>query len=582
MEFTPMITVEKLSYSIPEKELYHKVSFTIGDGEHCVLIGSNGTGKTTLVNMLTDIEDEYLYSGKIKHHFTGNIGYVTQFAVRDKEQSITVFDYLASDFVKMLDEQNELCARMATEEDLDQVFEDYQKSLDAFAAVDGDNYESNIRNRLKLAGLLDKESLEISVLSGGEYKLLQVIKEMLRFPSLLVMDEPDVFLDFENLNGLRKLINAHKGTLIVITHNRYLLNYCFNKILHLENALIQEFEGNYSDYKVALLEKKIELLEQSQDDLLEIERNKKVVERMRADATLHDNASKGRALKARVSYLGRLEARQIQAPFVNVRQPNIRFESLEEVVDQNPLLTVENYSLSFEKELLENVSFEIKAGEKVALIGPNGTGKSTLIRDIFKENHPSVHFGEDAKVAWLSQVYGDMMDEKSTAYKQLEMLGFETEKEARTYLGRFFFEADIMDKPIYQLSGGEKNLLQVALLCKKEANLLLLDEPTSHLDLYAQEALEKALRDYKGAVLMVSHDFYTIANCVDYVLFVEDKTIRKMSIRAFRKMIYAKHFDKDYLEYEQKKKQLEMQAERAINSTNLDEAKKVCEELKNM
>ena len=117
-----MITVEKLSYSIPEKELYHKVSFEIKEGEHCVLIGSNGTGKTTLVNMITDTQDEYLYQGKIKRNFSGNIGYVTQFAVRDKEQSITVFEYLAENFLKMLEEQDELCAKMATEEDLDQIF----------------------------------------------------------------------------------------------------------------------------------------------------------------------------------------------------------------------------------------------------------------------------------------------------------------------------------------------------------------------------------------------------------------------------------------------------------------------------
>ena len=222
-----MIKIEKLSYSFPEKDLYKDISFTLEDGQHCAFIGSNGTGKTTLVDMIMDTE-KYMYTGKIVKDETERIGYVSQFASRDKNQEITAFEFLSEEFVQLQNESEELCALMATSEDLDTVFEKYQKVLDEFDSMDGNNYESNIRKQLKLAGLEKQENLEISKLSGGEYKLLQVIKQMLRQPALLIMDEPDVFLDFENLNGLCGLINSYKGTLLVITHNRYLLNNCFD------------------------------------------------------------------------------------------------------------------------------------------------------------------------------------------------------------------------------------------------------------------------------------------------------------------------------------------------------------------
>jgi len=445
------------------------------------------------------------------------------------------------------------------------------------------------------------ENLEIAKLSGGEFKLVQIIKQMILQPSLLIMDEPDVFLDFHNLNGLRDLINAHSGTLLVVTHNRYLLNHCFNKILHLENADIQEFDGNYMDYNLALLQKKIELQELAAKDLEEIERTKKMVERLRKEATMIDSAQKGRSLKAKATQLARLEARRIKEPFVNIRQPKITLpqidaQSVETLIDdelikqdvekddyasseKKVLLTVDNYSLSFDELLLEAVSFELHEGEKIAIVGPNGTGKTTLLREIYANNNASIRLSEDAKIGFLSQIHGDTLNEANTIFREMEELGFDTRAQVAEYLSDYCFEEEHLDRKVDILSGGEKNLLQLAKIGCGSANLLLLDEPTSHLDMYSQIALEKALVEYKGAVLMVSHDFYSIANCVDYVLFVEEKTVRKMRIRSFRKMIYENHFNKDYLELEQQKKQLETRIEGYLKASDYENAKSVCEEL---
>ena len=159
---------------------------------------------------------------------------------------------------------------MAVEEDLEPLFEAYQKLMDEFQSMDGDNYESNIYKQLKLIGLQDHAETPLTNLSSGEYKLIQIMREMLLQPNLLVMDEPDAFLDFDNLKGLADLINSHKGTLLVVTHNRYLLNTCFNKILHLENTDIQEFDGNYIEYNNSILEKKVELQEKAAEDQAEI------------------------------------------------------------------------------------------------------------------------------------------------------------------------------------------------------------------------------------------------------------------------------------------------------------------------
>lgn len=645
-----MIKVENLSYGFPEKELYHEVSFTIEDFQHAVLIGSNGTGKTTLIDMLIDTE-KYLYDGKIIKEMEGRIGLVSQGEYRNtdlKEDEIpTVYEFLMEDFIHIQKETEKLCEEMGTTQELDGLLEKYQTLLDLFTAIDGDNCESNIKKQLATAGLSELEQVKVSVISGGEYKLIQVIRQMLWKPSLLIMDEPDVFLDFENLTGLSELINNYKGTILVITHNRYLLNHCFNKILHLEDTDIQEFEGNFVEYNFSLLAKKIELQEQVAKEQAEIERNRKLVNKLRNQASRIDSVSRGKSLKARVSYLARLEARHIKAPFVKLRQPKIvlpivedmaqdamqQKQGLSEVVpdlqmqqtqtkqsscevknidnknkternipsiptlpeEKKVVLSVSGYSVAFDETLLENVAFEIKEGEKVAIVGPNGTGKTTLLRDIYKNNSGFISFAEGVKTAFLSQNHGEMLNEKHTIYEEIACVcetsritgqtasscikKLETHEEIAEYLKDYYFEPDVLENKIEILSGGEKNLLQLAKIGISDANFLLLDEPTSHLDTYSQIALEKAIADYKGTVLMVSHDFYSIANIVDYVLFVENKSVRRMRIRSFRKMIYEHHFNKDYLELEQKKKELENRIENLLKENEFLKAKIICEEL---
>jgi len=225
-----MLKVDNLSYSFPQKDLYNNISFTLEDGQHCAFIGTSGSGKSTMIEMIMDPE-RYMFDGKLEIDPNSRIGYVSQFSQLDKTKDITVFEYIGEEFIKLQNEVTAICAEMETSSDIDTLLEKYQQTLDAFNAIGGDDFESNINKKLNLANLSKHQDLMVSKLSGGEFKLIQVIKEMLTGPDLMIMDEPDVFLDFENLNSLKNLINSHKGIMLIVTHNRYLLNHCFNKIM---------------------------------------------------------------------------------------------------------------------------------------------------------------------------------------------------------------------------------------------------------------------------------------------------------------------------------------------------------------
>ncbi len=589
-----MISVEKLSWSFPQKDLYEDISFTIEDGRHCVLVGSNGTGKTTLTDLIADSGNYIIHHGRITKPEGCRIGYVSQYVKHNKAQDTTVYEYLCEDFLRMQAETEQICAELETAEDPDEAFARYQHSLDCFDAVDGYNYESNLHRRLKTAGLQQLEELPLSAISGGEYKLVQIIKEMLILPDLLIMDEPDAFLDFENICGLCDLINDHKGTMLVVTHNRYLLNHCFDQVLHLENMGLRSYDGSYPEYTCALLQMKADLQETARKESEWVEIQRVLVDRLRDEATMVVDPYRGKKLKARVSYLARLEKTLTKEPFLEVRELDISLPQITGQLDACSqdgedttcpsesacAVRAENYCLAFgDKVLLDGVSFVIGPKDKCVLVGPNGTGKSSMLRQIHRGEANGIEINPVLKADFLSQIYGETLPEQETALElfrdRFGMDRYETE----AYLGRYGLDADAMKAKIGVLSGGEKNLLQLAVIGKGDADILFLDEPTSHLDLKAQLSLEKAIREYPGAVLMVSHDFYTIANCADYVLYVENGTLRKMSGRAFRKMVYKKHFSSDYLLLEQQKKDLELKIAGLLEIHDFAAAKDLCRQL---
>ena len=573
-----MINAEKLTFGFSSTLLFQNISFSLEENCHCALIGSNGTGKTTLMNLIRE-PDHYIYDGKIKTDGVGRIGYVSQFALREGDQSVTVYDYLCQDFLELEQAINDVCMQMADAADMDALMERYQNLLDESDAMDADNYEVNIRRQLKLAELESKENLELEKLSGGELKLVQIIRQMLRRPGLLIMDEPDVFLDFENLNGLRDLINSYKGTLLVVTHSRYLLAHCFDRIWHLENGDLQEFEGNFTEYNYSRLQTKIDQKVKAVADEEEIQRINELIEQLRKDASEIVDPSLGRTLKSKVSYLKHLEGWKIKAPFVDIRQPEIRLPEVKTPEEPVELLRLEDYALAFEDKLLEAVNFAVHSGEKVALVGANGTGKTSMLREIWKNQNPAIRFSEEATPAFFSQLHTEILSEQNTIYEEFYAIGFGTPDQVEEHLKKYCFDPDTLGRKVGQLSGGEKNLLQLAKLAAGQANILLLDEPSSHLDTFAQIALEEAIAAYQGAVVMVSHDFYTIVNCADTILFVENGTIRPMSGRAFRKMIYKKHFSKDYLELELQKKDYETRIARNLESGDCVEAQRLCDKL---
>ena len=574
-----MIKVDNLSYSFPQKVLFNKISFELEEGQHCAFIGPSGIGKSTLVNTIMD-PDKYMFDGKLDIDPNCRIGYVSQFPQLDETKEITVFEYISEKFVKQQEQINMILAKMETSY-VDSLLEEYQQAIDEFDAVGGDIFESIITKKLNLANLSQHKDKLLSELSGGEFKLIQVIKEMLSNPDLIIMDEPDAFLDFENLNALKDLINSHKGTLLVITHNRYLLNHCFNKILHLENMEIQEFDGRFIDYNFELLQTKIELQELAMADDEEIERNLILLEKLRFKANQNAEAARGRAVNARAKVVERLNERRIKAPFIAIKEPDIHFPTVDEI-EENVVLKVNNYSLTFDDLLLENVNFEIKSTDKVAFIGPNGTGKTTLLKEIFENNNDAIEINSEAQIAYLSQLQDETLNETNTIAEEFFDTGFKTYDEIKSFISNYGFDEEIINQKIGSLSGGEKNMLQLAKISANNTNILLLDEPTIHLDIYSQIALEKAINNYKGAILMISHDYYTIANCMDYVLMIENKTIRKMSMRKFRKMIYDNYFDKDYLEVEQKKKSVETKIEFSLKNNDFGQAKILSEELEKL
>lgn len=499
-----LISTENLTFGFNGGVLLENVSFTLSEGDRVGLIGGNGEGKTTLIRLLlSELEAD---SGAL---FTKNgirIGYLAQNGGYDSDN--TVFEEMKEIFsediktIQSLREVEEKIARVKENSDEYRLLSAKYESLNKrVAARDSYHFEIRIRTVLNGMGFEKNYEQKISTMSGGEKTRLKLCRLLLEEPELLILDEPTNHLDMKTLFWLEEYLSAFKGAILTVSHDRYFLDRLVSQIYELENKKLCVFKGNYTKYKVLKAEKRA--------------REEKEYEKQQAErAHLQDyvdrnlvRASTTKMAQSRMKMLDRMEI--LEKPVSAPPPPRFRFAYTDKPYEK--VLEIENLRLSAGgKTLLDDFSFTLMRGEKCAVVGDNGTGKSTLVKEIVKNKNQAIRLGRFVKIAYYDQENAnlDPNDSVLDALWGRHVLWEQTK--VRSILAQAGLPAEDIDKKVRMLSGGERAKLALAVFECENANVLLLDEPTNHLDLPARESLESALQEFDGSVLFVSHDRYFI------------------------------------------------------------------------
>ena len=500
------------------------VSFKISAGQKLGLIGPNGSGKTTILRIL--LGQEPPSSGHIALTKGAKVGYVPQYMEFDEDD--TVLHCLLTEHEKMTDalrEQEERLAQ-ASEAELDKMFRSYEKARSDYEAMDGDNFPQRAKAMLNALGLGEKEEQKISSLSGGEKNVLSLTQALLAEPDLLILDEPANHLDYLGVAWLEDFLKRFKGAVLIVSHNRYLLDRVVDGILQLEQGEVTYYDGGYSTYRVALLR---ELLAQQADyianqkRLTQLEERVKIFERI---ARTNSDPAWGRRLRAMRSRLEQEKSHAVEEPTLG--ESAIRADFATEATKAKIAVQMRGYSKAFgDQKLFQDADLDVDCGERVALIGANGSGKTTLLRDIVEHgawNSQTIRIGPSLTVGYCSQEQESLRGDR-TILEEVQAASPMSRNEAGHILGRFLFDWDDLQKRVQELSGGERNRLQLARLMAMKPNFLILDEPTNHLDIQAREAVEEALESFVGTILVVSHDRYFLDKIVNRVVEVRDRKL---------------------------------------------------------
>ncbi|MDN4594522.1 ABC-F family ATP-binding cassette domain-containing protein [Polycladomyces subterraneus] len=500
----------------------------IREKERIGLIGVNGAGKSTLVKILIgQIPPD---SGELHLAKNARIGYLAQDAGLVSER--TMWDEMLSVFEHVRDMEREL-RRMEKEMGSAEVLSNparYQQIMDQYAALQsrfeeagGYGYEARIRGALHGLGLADLPWMETrcSALSGGQKTRLALAKLLLEEPDLLILDEPTNYLDMNALAWLEQTLANYPGALLVISHDRYFLDRFAQTIYEIEQGRTMKYVGNYTDYvrqKEAMLAQLEKAYEQQQEEI------RKMEEFIRRNIA---RASTSKRAQSRQKALEKME--RIEKPFRSDAAAAIRFEA--SVTSGRQVLQVENLCIGYDSAtpLARNLTFQLERGERVALIGPNGTGKTTLLKTIAGMIAPldgNIRMGTSIIMDFYDQEQEELdlastvLDELWNAHPELNLT------QIRTALGQFLFQGDDVYKQVKELSGGEKARLSLAKRMLNRANFLLMDEPTNHLDMRSKERLEEALSGYTGTLLFVSHDRYFINRLATRILELSPDGVR--------------------------------------------------------
>ena len=522
-----VLSCNNLNKSFGIDSILENVNFTVNEYDKIGIIGVNGTGKTTLFKIISGI---YGYdSGDIYTSKDCEIGYLEQNTNFHSENTILeeVLEVF-KDVIEMEKYLRDLEHKISEESSntnsttLEKLMNEYSNKLEAFSDMNGYGYKSEAKGVLKGLGFSDEDmDKPISILSGGEKTRVLLGKLLLKKPTLLLLDEPTNHLDSEAIECLEVFLKQYKGTVILISHDRYFLDQVVNRIFEIHNKKLKTYNGNYSDFiKASAIEKELEL-KKFEDQQKDIKKQEKSIERLKAfgrEKHLKRARSKEKAL-AKVDVLDKPEAYRKKA----------KIEFNPSVTSGNDVLQLRDISMGYgERILFKDLNLDIYRGEKVALIGANGIGKSTLFKIIMNEITPlsgDIKFGTNVNVSYFHQeqktlnLDNTIIDEIWEDNKQL------TQTSLRTMLGAFLFEGEEVFKKISTLSGGERARVAILKLILSNANLLLLDEPTNHLDIDSKEVLEEALSSYTGTIFTISHDRYFLNTVVDKVLVLDENGI---------------------------------------------------------
>ncbi len=511
-----ILSCQNICKAFLESKVLEHISFHIEDYEKAAIVGINGAGKTTLLRII--IGELQADDGSVTLAKDKTMGYLAQNGAVDT--SNTIYDELLSvkqDLIT-LEERIRACEiSMQTKEgaELEELMRQYSSLTHAFETGNGYAYKSEVVGVLKGLGFTEEEfTKSVSTLSGGQKTRVALGKLLLQKPDLIILDEPTNHLDMNSIAWLETYLLNYKGAVIIVSHDRYFLDRIAVKIIEIDQTKATTFTGNYSDYAVKKEQLRAAAMNAYLNQQREIKHQEEVIEKLKS----FNREKSIRRAESREKMLDKMDV--LEKP-KEVRT-DMRLKLTPRVTSGNDVLTVENLSKSFGSQLLfQNVNFEIKRGEHVAVIGDNGTGKTTLLK-ILNQLVPAdsgiFRLGAKVEIGYYDQEHHVLHGEKTLFEEISDDYPVLTNTEIRNTLAAFLYTGEDVFKKINDLSGGERGRVSLAKLMLSNANFLILDEPTNHLDILSKEILEDALNHYEGTVLYVSHDRYFINKTAHRIL----------------------------------------------------------------